>query len=825
MRVLRVYLWVALLGALGAVLVAPHAAAQEQDGALSASDYLAWEALADRAEAVVARAVATNAVLENLREQVAEWRERFIAAEGTNAARIAILREQITALGAPPGEGESESEAIASRRADLNTQLSDAMAPVRRANEALRLAEGLIRQIDTLIRARQADEMLRREPAPINPVLYPPAATNISDSVTSLIAETTARWQSDALRDALQQNLLQIAVYLAIALILLLRGRQTMEQLTLLVIERFSGRAVRLAAFFTSLFQVLVPLFGIFLLVQAVQLTGLLGFRGERLVGVLPLMGAAIFGARWLANRLQPIHDDGMGVLPIPSDRPVKMRLQITWLGTLIAILLLLNAFARVQSLAPETQAVLYFPVFVLIGLTHFRIGKIIMRVAGEAIAAAETATFALRVQRIVGRALLLVGVAAPFVAAIGYKNLAYFLAMPTSLTLAVLALLRVLHDIVMELYALLTGKTIDEAREALTPSLISFVLVLASVPLLALIWGARVADLTEILAQVREGFAIGETVISPGAFLVFAVIFAVLYAGTRLFQSALKSSILPKTQFDQGAQTALVSGVGYVGIGLAAIIAVTTAGIDLSGLALVAGALSVGIGFGLQNIVSNFISGIILLVERPVAEGDWIEVGGHMGIVKDISVRSTRIETFDKNDVIVPNADFISGAVKNWTRGNVTGRIIVVVGVAYGSDTRRVAEILLEIAMDHPLVSLNPEPAVDFLDFGASSLDFQIRMILPDIGQGMAVRTEIRHQITERFAAEGIEIPFPQSDVWLRNPETLRPERVSPEPLSSETVVSGPGTEHEHEHEHEAGQPVVDTAMHANANERTRSE
>ncbi|MDJ0627263.1 MAG: DUF3772 domain-containing protein [Rhodobacter sp.] len=771
MRQLLARLLLAL--SLGAAWLAPQDVLAQSQEAAEAIDYEAWDAVAVRAENATSAARASNEAFESLRAEVVVWRERLLRAQDVNSARIETLRSQIEALGPPPEEGLTEAEEIAARRSALNAQLAEALAPVTAAVEAFSRAEGLVREIDMIIRERQADALLRLGPTPLNPVLWPEAITELLTSLRGIQTEVAEAWRSDAKRDTFREDLPLTLLYLVIAAILLVRGRAVMERMTVIVLNRSKGRARWLAGFVTSLGQIVVPVVGLVLLVEAVETTGMIGLRGQAVADALPAFGICFFGARWLGLRLYPVREDAPRRLPATPEQARSMRWYATSLGLIVGLAIILGNLADYEDYAPAVDAVLFFPIVALAGLIVLRVGQILTR-ASWIDDTGEEPSFGARGQRLAGRAAFALGLVGPVMAAIGYLNAGVYLTFPAAISLALFGLLLILHDLIVELYAVAVRKTHDEAREALLPILFSFVMVLAALPLFALIWGARVSDLTELWAQFREGFTLGDTRISPQNFLTFAVVFAGFFVATRLIQGALKSSVLPKTGIDTGGQTAIVSGVGYIGIFLAALIAITTAGIDLSGIAIVAGALSVGIGFGLQNIVSNFVSGIILLIERPVAEGDWIEVGGQMGIVKDISVRSTRIETFDKNDVIVPNADFISGAVKNWTRGNVIGRIIVPVGVAYGTDTRKVERILKEIAMEHPLVALNPEPGVDFLEFGASSLDFQIRAVLRDINFGLSVRTEIRHRIAERFAEEGIEIPFAQQDIWLRNPETL---------------------------------------------------
>lgn len=761
-------------------------------------DYAAWAILAEQAESAIEDRTTTTETLTRLRGLVVAQREQFLAAQTLNADRIATLREQIAALGPPPAEGETEAAEIAERRADLNQRLTQRQAPLLAADEAFRRADGIVRGIDRILRERQADALMTLWPTPVNPANWIPAANALISSGLTVYGEVWNAWLDPARRAEMVSDLPVTLGALLLALLMLVRGRGWMEALTTRLLRSTAflrGREV--AAFVVSLAQLLVPFAGLMLLYLAVLSSRVAGPTIESVAEAMIPAGMAFFVARWLALQLFPVVDGPGLPLNLTPDERRRGRLLAMIMGLLTGIWTLSVPLIAPASQPDAANAVLFFPMVVLAALTLFKFGRLLRAHRADGTGADEgesqSASFFDRMVVLVGKIVTVLALLAPILAAVGYVTAAVQIVFPAINSLALLALVVALHRVVIAVYAAILG-TADGAAQALVPALAGLLLGLGSLPLLALIWGVRDTELLEVWLRFREGFVLGETRISPVNLLYFMLVFVVGYLLTRGFQGALASSVLPRTKMEKGAQKAVVSGVGYLGIVIAALVAFSTAGIDLSGLAIVAGALSVGIGFGLQNIVSNFVSGLILLIERPVAEGDWVEVGPTMGIVSRISVRSTVIETFDKTEVIVPNADLISQAVTNYTKTNTMGRMLVKVGVAYGSDTRRVEEILREIITANPLVMLRPPPSVIFAGFGADSLNFEMRAILSDVGNRMRVTSEVHHQIAERFRAEGIEIPFAQRDIWLRNPEALRPAPVPPAAVAAAAAAGAGG-------------------------------
>lgn len=305
---------------------------------------------------------------------------------------------------------------------------------------------------------------------------------------------------------------------------------------------------------------------------------------------------------------------------------------------------------------------------------------------------------------------------------------------------------------------------------------LLKFAVLVLAVPLIMLQWGYSWPDIREWYRQLFFGFHIGSTEVTFGALLASIIVFGVGYAAARLFQGWLDAQVLLPAGISGGVRNSIRTGVGYVGILVAALVAISYAGFNLSSIAIVAGALSVGIGFGLQNLVNNFVSGLILLAERPIRVGDLVVVGGEEGYVRKISVRSTEIETFDRANVLIPNSYFIAEKVKNWTFRNNIRRLALPLGVAYGSDPHQVRAVLMKVAQDNADVLTAPAPFVMLDDFATSSLNFTLYAYVGDISKAGSVRTELGIAVLGAFKEAGIVIPFGQPDAtqlkldWLRD-------------------------------------------------------
>jgi potassium-dependent mechanosensitive channel len=309
--------------------------------------------------------------------------------------------------------------------------------------------------------------------------------------------------------------------------------------------------------------------------------------------------------------------------------------------------------------------------------------------------------------------------------------------------------------------------------------------IVLIGLPLILALWAVTWIDLRGFGATIFYGFQVGDIIIDPASITLAIAVLVVGLLAARLFTFWLDRRVLARTQLNPGVRDSIRTGTNYAAVFIAALVAISAAGVQFTHIAIVAGALGIGIGFGLQSIVNNFVSGLILLVERPIKVGDWIKVEGGEGTVKRINVRSTEIETFDRCSIIVPNSSLISESVSNWTHLDLMGRVRVPVRVSYDADPEMVRELLLQCAREHPRVLAFPKAFVLFMDFGASSLDFELRAYIGDVSYVAVIGSELRFAIFERFKKAGVQIPYPQQDLHVKDIDglnlALRPRTRAP--------------------------------------------
>ena len=303
--------------------------------------------------------------------------------------------------------------------------------------------------------------------------------------------------------------------------------------------------------------------------------------------------------------------------------------------------------------------------------------------------------------------------------------------------------------------------------------------------PTLLVIWGVYTNLAVAMEGLLTLGFNLGTQRISVGLVIFAAGIFYGSYLLSLTFQKLLMKEVLVKHRVEWGVRVSIGRLIHYTLVFVGFLLALFILGFRFTELTILLSAFGVGIGFGLQSIVNNFISGLILLFERPVRVGDTIELGGNWAEIKRIGLRSTTVQTFDQADVILPNADLVTNQVTNWTLSNRQARLIVPVGVAYGSDVILVMETLTSCARKNSKVAQTPPPQVLFLGFGANSLDFELRVWVVDVGERLTVKSELHQEIDRSFREAGIVIAFPQRDVHLDGTKPLEIRMVTEKPIA----------------------------------------
>jgi len=329
------------------------------------------------------------------------------------------------------------------------------------------------------------------------------------------------------------------------------------------------------------------------------------------------------------------------------------------------------------------------------------------------------------------------------------------------------------------------TNGTSRSVLHALIFGLVQVVLWAATASFLLFAWGVGNVQVLDWLDTVKTGIAVGHVRIAPLDIILAVGVFALGLGLSRLAQRAFDRRVLRRARVDAGTRNALRTCVGYTGVMIAAIAAVLTLGIDLSNLALIAGALSVGVGFGMQTIVNNFVSGIILLIERPIKTGDWVVVGDCEGIVKQVRVRATEIETFQRSSVLVPNSKIISEAVVNWTFNDLTGRVDISVGVNSTSDPVQVSRIMEQAAKDHPAVLELPPPHAYLrsLTHGAINVQLWAYIDVQDSRNKFRVESVLLLQIIKEFQKAGIELAQPFPTLAIDDSEGVQKKETGDDP------------------------------------------
>ncbi len=735
----------------------------------------------ERTEKEIASSKDNENALGSLRGQV-----EGIMYESTQIAeklrpRLTEVKGQIEKLGAPPkAEGPPEAPPVAAERARLNA-LSAALDGAIKTSELTWVrARQSIERITELRHDLFAQSVTQRRPSPLSIALWRDV-WNDAPSVVNTIQYITASW----IEEAKPKSAAVLAIFLAsIALYLGLRWTfrsfTAVRRLQREKVPAFFERAT--AATWYAPMRAIAPIFAALLLFVGLDSLDILHYWADRVLWAAVkavLIYSAI--AAIIVAVVAPDEPDWR-IVPLNDRSSLQISNVLLGIAGVYAADLALAEISRWLTLTVSVNVVqtiianmILAGLFSCVLMTPFSLKE----------------TNGHKVSRLypiwLKGPIWLVVLAIISATFMGYVAFGRFIAHQFVLTtvvlvvmwllyLAIRALTREPQEVGLPVVDILETKFgLDAPRRQtlarLTELALSMLLLMLAVPFILLQWGFSGADIRDWFKTMFFGFEVGQFRISLAKILLGIVLFIGLVLLTRLFQRWLRDAMLAPAKMDAGIAHSIDTVMGYVGTALAGLLAVSYAGFDITNLAILAGALSVGIGFGLQSIVNNFVSGLILLFERPVKVGDWIVVGGDEGIVRRISVRSTEIETFDRSSVILPNSELIMGRVKNWTLRDAVGRTKIAFTVRYDMDPAKARDVALAVARRHPGVLSAPPPFISFESFSGDSASLSLNFFVGDVTRGGRTRSEISFDLLKSLPEAGIALmpavaPLPSTAV-----------------------------------------------------------
>ncbi len=731
-----------------------------------------------------------DTLLAELKVQVDELSKHIISASVATRPRLDEIKARLTELGDPPGEGQPrEAPIVTEERKRLLAERGAINALTGRAEGLSVEARKLANAITATRRALFSNTLLKRTEVSL---------AMLSEAISTTADESRALWRSVSSWVTFAWNYKRIpflsAIFLSLcgALIFLVGSYRLFSPFLLHHEEEEEPTYFRQLSL--AFWSTLIPTMSL-IAFAASSYFFLSSFNVLRpdiapIIAVTLGMGVALFFVTRLASAVLSPARSSWRLVRV-SDRGARMLMVPIFAMALVNGLdYLLGSISDSLGSPVLLTVAKSFLASIIIGLTLMSMAWIRPTLRPDEPFDAPGRPW----PRVISVSFLLMGAGLIAIALTGYVGLARFIATQIIVTGAILVTMYI---------GILTGRSVSKQgafaetvvgrylerrfrleqvgldQIGLAAGLgIYALVVLFFIPLILLQWGFQIADIESWVYRFVTEIRIGTITISLVGLLAGVLFFAIGFVVTRWVQRWIDGNVMARSRVDAGVRNSIRTGIGYTGVGIAALIGLSAAGIDLSSLALVAGALSLGVGFGLQNIVSNFVSGLILLVERPFKVGDWIVSGTTEGFVRRISVRATEIETFQHQSIMMPNSLLINASVGNWTHRNKLGRSEVSVTLGYASEPRRVIEILQEIAAAHPMVLKNPAPNVGFTAFGDERMTFELRIYVADVLAAGGVRNDIRVSIYERFRDEGIGAPFPVK-VEDTTPEDATPSDI----------------------------------------------